>query len=98
MTATSVLPVGPLGMVLTGAVLAPPDPVLPEARASSEKGMTFILAAQNTAGWWGEEPGSTGDGGNPCIAVRALLGHGSTPARGPYWRQARKGIEWVMRR
>jgi hypothetical protein len=86
------------GIALLGAGIGPRDPVPAEARASCERGITFLLNAQNSDGSWGDEPGSMGDVGNTSIAVLALLGAGSTPTRGPHWRATRRGIDWVMRR
>jgi hypothetical protein len=91
----------PPALMLTGLLLAgapaPSDPVPPEARAAAESGLQFLLRAQNTDGSWGNDPGGAGDVGNTCIAALALLGHGSTPTRGPNAHALRRAVDWVMR-
>ena len=96
-----ILAAGPLlllALALLPASTSPPDPVSPEARTSSDRGLAFLLSAQNPDGSWGDEPGSMGDVGNTCIGALALMGAGSTPARGVYWRQLRKAVDWVSAR
>jgi prenyltransferase beta subunit len=74
------------------------DPVSELARLSAEKGVQWLLGAQNRDGSWGDNPGSPGEVGNTSIACLALLAHGSTATRGLYCMQVRRGLDWLAKR
>ena len=72
---------------------APRDDLVPKVvRASSERGVKYLLRAQNRDGSWGDDHGSPGDLGNTAIAVLALVGHGSTPTRGKHAYALRRNL------
>ncbi|HLQ36570.1 MAG TPA: hypothetical protein VK348_02125, partial [Planctomycetota bacterium] len=77
------------------AAAPPRDPVSQKARDSAERAIRWLLDAQNRDGSWGDNAGSRGEVGNTCIAALALLGHGSTPTRGPHWHELRRGLDWL---
>ena len=83
---------------LAAAGHAPVDPVTPLARACADKGLVWLIKAQNSDGSWGDNPGSRGEAGNTAIAVLALLTHGNTTTRGPHCHQVRKGLDWLSRK
>jgi len=72
--------------------------VSPDARASAERGLAWLLSAQNTDGSWGREPNTRGEVGNTSVAALTLLAHGSTLTRGPHHRPLRRAFEWLQRR
>jgi hypothetical protein len=74
------------------------DPVSELARASAEKGVQWLLRAQNRDGSWGDNPGSPGEVGNTAIACLALLAHGSTPSRGQHCLPLRRAFDWLCKR
>jgi len=57
--------------------------------------VSWLLAAQNRDGSWGDNPGSPGEIGNTCIATLALIAHGSTLTRGPDHKKVRRAVDWV---
>lgn len=75
-----------------------PDPVSPLARATAEKGMQWLVRAQNHDGSWGDNPGCPGEVGNTAIACLALLAHGSTPTRGQHCMVLQRAFDWITRR
>jgi hypothetical protein len=77
---------------------ARPDPVTPLARESAELALKWLVRAQNGDGSWGDNPGSPGEIGNTAIACLALLAHGSTPTRGPYFLELQRGFDWISRK
>jgi len=64
-------------------------------RASSDKGLAWLLRSQNNDGSWGREFGAPGEVGNTSIAALTLMAHGSTPTRGPHYRPLRKAFTWL---
>jgi hypothetical protein len=87
-----------LALVPVPAPSRPGDPVSELARLSAEKGLQWLLAAQNRDGSWGDNPGSPGEVGNTAIACLALLAHGSTPSRGVHCMPVRRGFDWLAKR
>jgi len=77
---------------------APRDPVSKPARESSERGVDFLLRAQNFDGSWGDNSKSPGDLGNTAIACLAILCHGTTPTRGHHAHALRRGVDWISLR
>jgi hypothetical protein len=72
------------------------DPVPAASRASADRGLRFVLAAQNRDGSWGDEPGMAGDVGNTAFAALALLATNNTPTRGEHAFALRRAVDWLM--
>jgi hypothetical protein len=70
----------------------------PRELSAAERGIRFLLLAQNPDGSFGDNPGGRGEVGNTAIAALALMAHGNTPSRGPHWRELRRALDWVRRR
>lgn len=91
-----------LGIVLVLVVglgsMPPPDPIPPKVKKSVERGIAWLLLAQNRDGSWGSEPRMPGDISNTAMATMTLLGTGSTIKRGKYHRQIRRAVDWCLRR
>ena len=71
-----------------------PDPVRPEVEASYKKGLAYLVGAQTPDGCWkdryGRYPGVVG------FAIMAMLAHGDDPNSGPYHRQIRQSLTFVL--
>lgn len=75
-----------------------PDMVTAPAEDAIRKGLAFLASTQDQRGSWS---GGRGYGGSYKAAMTglagvALLSSGSTPTRGPYAKNIRKAIYWVM--
>lgn len=75
-----------------------PPGVTPEVRASIEKGLAWLVRNQNADGSW-RSGGTTGSYPVAMTALSgmALLGEGSTPTRGRYYRAVRKATDFLIR-
>lgn len=90
-----------LSLVLLGAAGQAqetlPKLVTPEIDKSIRRGLEFLARTQNRDGSW---RGSGGEGVYPvamtALAGMALVGEGSTPTRGKYWRQVRKAVDFLL--
>jgi len=92
-------------LLLAPAILAQESPVPPRPKgidASTERairrGLEFLKQEQSKEGAWK----SGGDMGRyPCtmtgLAGLALVASGSTPSRGPYAREVRKAVDYLLR-
>ena len=98
MKAISLLVVSMLSLLPTAVPQPHRDPVSPLARECAELAVKWLVRAQNGDGSWGDNPGSPGEIGNTSIACLALLAHGSTPPRGPYFLELQRGFDWISRR
>ncbi len=88
---------------LSGSASPPPvqDALagVPEAaRRIARPALDWLCAAQNGDGSWGDNPGFPGEVGNTCIATLALMSTGSTGTRGRYYREIRRGLDWLASR
>ncbi len=89
-----------LGLLLAASdhTVPPPDPVSPLARETARSGIRWLLKVQNADGSWGRDKGLAGEVGNTAVVALTLMCHGSTPSRGPYWRELRRAIDWLRPR
>lgn len=68
-----------------------------EAKKSIEKGINWLLTAQNKDGSWGADIGHSGDITVTCVATLALIAEGSAFGRGKYGEAINKGVKYVLR-
>ncbi len=72
----------------------PADPIPAEAELIYERGLKFLAKNQSDKGTWsdgtGSEPGVVG------LCVAAFLAHGEDPNYGPYAKNIRNGIEFII--
>jgi hypothetical protein len=65
-----------------------------QAELVYQKGLAYLAASQNEKGSWndstGNEPGVVG------LAVAAFLAHGEDPVNGPYSKNIRNGIDYIL--
>ncbi len=70
------------------------DTIPPQAELIYEKGMQFLARTQNEKGSWndsvGAEPGVVG------LCVASFLAHGEDTVNGPYSKNIRKGVEFII--
>lgn len=70
------------------------DTIPPQAEMIYEKGMQFLSRTQNEKGAWndstGAEPGVVG------LCVASFLAHGEDPVNGPYAKNIRNGIDFII--
>lgn len=76
----------------------PTDPIPEKVRLSVNRGVQYLLRAQNRDGSWGDDIGYPGDMSETTIAIMALMNDGSTLRRGKYHRQIRRGVDWGLMR
>ena len=81
-----------------GSTVPPQDPIPPKVKKSVERGLRYLLTAQNRDGSWGDDIGYPGDISETTIALVALMYTGSTLRRGKYFRQIRRGVDWALLR
>lgn len=72
-----------------------PDDIIPaQAELVYEKGLQYLARSQNEKGAWndsvGAEPGVVG------LCVAAFLAHGEDPVNGPYAKNIRNGIDFIL--
>lgn len=74
------------------------DEMTPEARKSIEKGIDWILKAQNKGqGFWGCEPGAQPSAAITGLAGLVLLATGSTPGSGKHMEEINHAVDWALR-
>jgi hypothetical protein len=70
------------------------DTIPAQAELVYEKGLKFLASTQNEKGAWndsvGSEPGVVG------LCVAAFLAHGEDPVNGPYAKNIRNGIDYIL--
>lgn len=70
------------------------DTIPAQAELVYEKGLKFLASTQNDKGAWndsvGSEPGVVG------LCVAAFLAHGEDPVNGPYAKNIRNGIDFIL--
>lgn len=70
------------------------DPVPAQVETMYERGLAFLASKQAEQGAWsdsmGSEPGVVG------LAVVAFLAHGEDPNNGPYAKNIRKGLDYIL--
>ena len=71
------------------------DPIPPQVEAMYTKGLRFLASTQATTGSWpdrsGNEPGVVG------LCVMAFLAHGEDPNHGPYAKNIRNGLDFILK-
>jgi hypothetical protein len=82
--------------VSMGSSTVPVDPIPPKVRLSVNRGVQFLLRAQNRNGSWGDDIGYPGDISDTAVAIMALMNDGSTMRRGRYNRQIRRAVDWSL--
>lgn len=69
--------------------------VSPEVERMYEKGLKYLVAAQNAdgsfPGQYGTEPGVVG------LAIMSMLARGDDPNHGPYSKSIKRGIEFILK-
>jgi hypothetical protein len=75
--------------------LTPTDEITPAQRAAIDKGLAYLVKAQNPAGYW-EAPGGNYRTPMTALAGMALLMEGSTLDSGPYAPAIRKAVDWLV--
>ncbi|MHC4813276.1 MAG: prenyltransferase/squalene oxidase repeat-containing protein [Planctomycetota bacterium] len=89
----------PLVMLVgLGSTMPPPDPIPAPVKKSVNRGVAWLLAAQNRDGSWGNDRGHPGDVSNTAMAIIALMNTGSTINRGKYHLQIRRAVDWSLKR
>ncbi len=94
---------GSLGILLVvlvglGSTMPPPDPIPTPVKKSVNRGVAWLLRAQNRDGSWGNDRGHPGDVSNTAMAIIALMNTGSTISRGKYHGQIRRAVDWSLKR
>ena len=87
-----------VGLVGLAGTPPPPDPIPVKVKNSANRGLAYLIRAQNRDGSWGNERGHPGDMSNTAIAVIALMNTGSTLSRGKHCKQIRRAVDWSLRR
>lgn len=74
------------------------DEQTPETRKSIEKGIEWMLKAQNKAqGFWGCEPGAQPSAAITGLGGLVMLATGSTPGSGEHMEPINHAIEWAIK-
>lgn len=81
----------------TGWGQDPPPESTRESRRAVRKGLNWLASQQNPDGSWGCQKGQPPSVALTALATLALISTGSTPDRGPYSRQIRRGVRWIGR-
>lgn len=72
----------------------PDDPIPAQLEAVYERGLAYLARNQNEQGFWndqmGREPGVVG------LCLKAFLAHGEDPNHGPYAKQVRRSIDYLL--
>ncbi len=75
-----------------------PAGITPEMQAAIDRGLEYLARSQSRDGCW---RGNGTEGAYPiamtALAGMALLGQGSTPTRGKYWRNIRNATDFLMK-
>ena len=88
----------PVVLLIGLGSMPPPDPIPSKVRSSVDRGLAWLLMAQNRDGSWGSEPGMPGDISNTAMSTIALMSTGSTVRRGRYHKQIRRAVDWSLRK
>ena len=73
----------------------PPNLIKPQTREAIKKGLNFLKAKQNSNGAFGT--GSFGQNVAVCgLAGMAFMANGSTPGRGPYGREVKRCVSFIL--
>ncbi len=80
------------------AVMAEPAEITPATRSAIERGVKFLISAQNRDGSW-RTNGATGEYpvAMTALAGLALLATGSTPTDGPHARQVSAALTFILK-
>ncbi len=70
------------------------DPIPTQVETMYERGLRFLAANQNEQGSWTDGMGS--EPGVVSLAVIAFLAHGEDPNNGPYAKNIRKGLGYIL--
>ena len=89
----------PLGIVAAQQqVDALPRGITPQIQAAVKSGLVFLKRSQSPDGSWRS---AGGHGTYPTamtgLAGMALVASGSTPTRGPYWREIRQSMDYLIK-
>ena len=81
------------------ASVSGPTAVPPDARAAIERGLTWLSKNQTNHGSWLNAGGyGTYPAAMTSLAGMAMLASGSTPTRGPHWREVRRAADFLLKR
>lgn len=89
-----------LAMGLPSAITAQdvpgrPDEVIPaQAELIYERGLQFLAKTQNAQGSWDDNVG--GEPGVVGLCIASFLAHGEDPDNGPYAKNIRKAIDYIL--
>ncbi len=72
----------------------PQDAIPPQAELVYEKGMGFLARTQNEKGAWNDSVGA--EAGVVGLCVAAFLAHGEDPINGPYAKNIRAGVDYIL--
>jgi hypothetical protein len=70
------------------------DTIPAQAELVYEKGLQFLARTQNEKGAWNDSVG--GEAGVVGLCVAAFLAHGEDPVNGPYAKNIRAGIDYIL--
>ena len=65
-----------------------------QAELVYEKGLQYLAKSQNEKGAWNDSVG--GEPGVVGLCVAAFLAHGEDPVNGPYAKNIRNGIDFII--
>ena len=70
------------------------DAIPAQAELVFEKGMEYLAKTQNEKGTWNDSVGS--EAGVVGLCVASFLAHGEDPVNGPYAKNIRNGIDYIL--
>ena len=70
------------------------DSIPAQAELVYTKGLQYLARAQNEKGSWNENSGSEAGVAGLCVA--SFLAHGEDPVNGPYAKNIRAGVEYIL--
>ena len=70
------------------------DSIPPQAELVYEKGLQYLARTQNEKGSWNDTMGS--EAGVVGLCVASFLAHGEDPVNGPYAKNIRAGIDYIL--
>ena len=70
------------------------DTIPAQAELIYEKGLQYLARTQNEKGGWNDNTGS--EAGVVGLCVASFLAHGEDPVNGPYAKNIRAGVEYVL--
>jgi hypothetical protein len=90
--------IAPLAWACHAAALELPvrgdDTIPAQAEMVYEKGLEFLARSQNEQGAWNDSVGN--EAGVVGLCVAAFLAHGEDPVNGPYAKNIRKGLDYIL--